>query len=82
MVNLLETSLKQNTSLMSQRGGANLEAAGDGNDWGPDDCSMDANTKCFGGGGLFSHPPSIITNPWMEMAGTMGISGIVIGVSR
>ena len=43
-----------------------VTCVGDGR--GPDDRAADAPPAHFGGGGLSSRPPSIITDPWTAMA--------------
>ena len=38
--------------------------AGDSDGWGPDNRASEAPPVAFWKGGVFSRPPSIVTDPW------------------
>ena len=66
-----EAALVAATRRGSQRWGASSGVAGDGDGRGPDDRAADTPLSCFGGGGISSRPPSIVTDPWTAMARTV-----------
>jgi hypothetical protein len=61
----------------SQGWGASSGVAGDGDGRGPDDRAADSPPSRFGGGGISSRPPSIVTDPWTAMAQTVGIRSTI-----